>query len=524
MSRLQDHSSPSMSSSISFSNVIPPTLFFGFVVFRLCNSFLTRTFFQPDEYWQSLEPAHNLVYGYGYLTWEWREGLRSAAHPLIFAAFYWLASNVFGVSSPDAIVWVPKIVQAVIAAIGDFYFCVLAVRLYGKDHTKDVLWWAGFITVGSAFNFYVSIRTFSNSLEMVLTTVGLAYWPWNPKLINWKQYILALLIASASCVFRPTNALIWLFLGLLLLVRSPNRVKAVFLALAVVGAVFSINFGIDYLYYGRPVFPIIKFLEFNLLQSLSHFYGTSPWHYYLFQGIPLLLIGYLPFTVIELTRSGFRSQITNLILFIVVVYSSLRHKEFRFLYPILPLLHLKTLSAFLYPLPQLAKYATKTVFFSLYVLNIIVAVFFNTYHQRGVIDVMEYLRNNDHVKSVGFLMPCHSTPWQSHLHRPDLEQPNALWFLTCEPPINMSKEEREAYLDVSDQFYENPTEFMSVHFPPLNSTDEDQSEKTYTYTWPSHLVFFEALEPTIKSYLKSTKYYEVSQGLLFFFPSFDLLT
>ncbi len=36
-------------------------------------SLLSQTFFQPDEFYQSLEPAHHLVFGYGYLTWEWRD-------------------------------------------------------------------------------------------------------------------------------------------------------------------------------------------------------------------------------------------------------------------------------------------------------------------------------------------------------------------------------------------------------------------------------------------------------------------
>lgn len=34
---------------------------------------LPQTFFQPDEFYQALEPAHHLVYGYGHLTWEWRD-------------------------------------------------------------------------------------------------------------------------------------------------------------------------------------------------------------------------------------------------------------------------------------------------------------------------------------------------------------------------------------------------------------------------------------------------------------------
>lgn len=67
----------------------------------------TRTFFQPDEYWQSLEIAHRIVFGYGYKTWEWNAGgsgdgsaslwqhivtgpIRSVVHPALFVPFYWL--------------------------------------------------------------------------------------------------------------------------------------------------------------------------------------------------------------------------------------------------------------------------------------------------------------------------------------------------------------------------------------------------------------------------------------------------
>jgi phosphatidylinositol glycan class B len=32
---------------------------------------LPQTYFQPDEFYQALEPAHHLVFGYGHLTWEW---------------------------------------------------------------------------------------------------------------------------------------------------------------------------------------------------------------------------------------------------------------------------------------------------------------------------------------------------------------------------------------------------------------------------------------------------------------------
>ena len=35
---------------------------------RVAIALATRTFFQPDEYFQSLEVAHHAVFGYGHLT------------------------------------------------------------------------------------------------------------------------------------------------------------------------------------------------------------------------------------------------------------------------------------------------------------------------------------------------------------------------------------------------------------------------------------------------------------------------
>jgi phosphatidylinositol glycan class B len=68
-------------------------LFASVYLFRLFNAFLCRTFFQPDEFWQSLEVAHRWVYGYGHLTWEWQpeNALRSPLVPLVFTPAYQLA-------------------------------------------------------------------------------------------------------------------------------------------------------------------------------------------------------------------------------------------------------------------------------------------------------------------------------------------------------------------------------------------------------------------------------------------------
>ena len=97
-------------------------------LFRGLNALLIRTAHVPDEQWQSLEVAYHMVFKYpplfpsllfailvwrlftltlsltrGYLSWEWRKGIRGYTHPLIFAFLYKLLSLV-GWDSPWMIV------------------------------------------------------------------------------------------------------------------------------------------------------------------------------------------------------------------------------------------------------------------------------------------------------------------------------------------------------------------------------------------------------------------------------------
>lgn len=59
---------------------------------RICIALFTRTVFQPDEYFQSLEPAHHAVFGYGHLTWEWlaQKPIRSILYPALNIPIYWV--------------------------------------------------------------------------------------------------------------------------------------------------------------------------------------------------------------------------------------------------------------------------------------------------------------------------------------------------------------------------------------------------------------------------------------------------
>lgn len=65
----------------------------------------TSTFFQPDEYYQSLEVAHHAVFGYGQLTWEWltAEPIRSIVYPALNIPIYWTL-KVLNIDDTSALV------------------------------------------------------------------------------------------------------------------------------------------------------------------------------------------------------------------------------------------------------------------------------------------------------------------------------------------------------------------------------------------------------------------------------------
>ena len=77
----------------------------GIFVYRIALALLTCSIFQPDEFFQSLEVAHNVVFGYGKLTWEWQPNIaiRSIIYPTLYASVYWIL-RVTGLDATDLLV------------------------------------------------------------------------------------------------------------------------------------------------------------------------------------------------------------------------------------------------------------------------------------------------------------------------------------------------------------------------------------------------------------------------------------
>ena len=91
-----------------------------FAAVRILFAVATRTTHVPDETWQSAEIAHKIVFGYGYETWEWAQGLRTFLYPMLFVPPMYLL-KLMGMDGTGALVVLPRITQGLISAVGDLY-------------------------------------------------------------------------------------------------------------------------------------------------------------------------------------------------------------------------------------------------------------------------------------------------------------------------------------------------------------------------------------------------------------------
>ncbi|TDL27414.1 glycosyltransferase family 22 protein [Rickenella mellea] len=491
------------------------------ITFRVLVAVSTRTFFQPDEFFQSLEVAHHAVFGYGQLTWEWTTfpPIRSIVYPSIFVPVYWIL-KVTGLDTGSLLVIAPKVLQGVLASGTDIGVWLLAERVLGSRYSNIAL----FLSMTSVFHFLSLSRTLSNSLETSLTTVALCFWPLDNQFIEkcgHPRLYMALTIAALACMVRPTSAILWMFLSSELFWHFRHHNNHQWSLIYAVGAIGLVSGLIltaaDSIYYGRMTFTPVNFLRTNM-SAVSLFYGRSPWHFYITQALPILTITSLPFFIIGAwttisTGSGPSKRLLALVIWTILFYSFGGHKEWRFIHPILPAMHVissKALVDLYYrhqalavssrpskARPHLPIRGTHSAFI---LLGAIPAIYVLYFHGHAQISVMHYLRSlkATQIESVGFLMPCHSTPLHAYLHQPHLSETGRVWSIGCEPPL--AGEELSDYRDQSDIFYDSPAAYLREHFPKsvnfsfppaVNATR--RSSITWNHEWPSHIVLFGAL-------------------------------
>ncbi|KAI0902157.1 glycosyltransferase family 22 protein [Annulohypoxylon nitens] len=418
---------------------------------RFANALCVRTFFQPDEYFQALEPAWNMLFGDGsgaWLTWEWKHQLRSSIHPAVFAFGYWIveqyaAAGMSPITKAKWLIAAPKILQTLFAALSDWYSWRLAEKLYGQGSTAA--WSVLLMTLLNPWQWYTSTRTFSNCFETTLTAMALYYFPWgllgteddgdskskyssNSLFETWGQVNslrLSLIFAAFAVLLRPTNILIWLAIATLALTRATLGGKSpltrgnlliVYREALLCGSfVLGLSLLADRQYYGEWTFPPLTFLHFNVAQDLAVFYGQNDWHYYLSQGIPLLSTTIAPFVLKGLfksldaegsnwpvTTSNTLKALSFTVFTTLTSLSFVSHKEVRFITPLLPAFHILAapyITIFFTTITDISAAPTKTLgwkrtplLFAGLLVNAVIGGYLSYFHARAPISVLDFLR------------------------------------------------------------------------------------------------------------------------------------
>lgn len=422
-------------------------------LWRLTSVMLVQTAHVADEYWQSLEVAHYLAFGYGHLTWEWTAKIRSYIYPFLISILYRVLA-IFSLDFTSFLIVLPRVFQAILVAYGDY-------RFYKWTKSK----WMLFVLCLNWYWYYCATRTLINTVETACTIIALSMFPWKYSHAQSTRY---LWIVGFLCMARPTAAIIWFPLCLYHICTSIEKKTTLLSRYAVIcSTCFLISLLIDCYCYGTFVISPLNFFKANVLRNMGDLYGKQHQLWYIFVGLPVLLgLYYIPFLIaiwrIFKYYRYFHRETVMLIVIVwtLMIYSLLSHKEFRFILPLLPML-IYVSSACTYRLNiKISEFLRKAILILLVCSNVVPGFYFSLIHQRGTLDIMKILRNeisHSNISSTDTLIltPCHSTPLYSYLHV------NAsMRFLTCEPNFNNFTD----YMDEADEFFANPRVWLNDNY------------------------------------------------------------
>ena len=125
----------------------------------------------PDEVYQSLEPAHRLVFGHGLVSWEYGLGARTWALPGLVAALLWLCQAV-GLDDPRQYLLAVRFAMCAIA-VATAWAGYLLGRRFGAESLFAACGAAVFALAGPAV--YFGPKALSETVSALPIVLGLAF-------------------------------------------------------------------------------------------------------------------------------------------------------------------------------------------------------------------------------------------------------------------------------------------------------------------------------------------------------------
>ncbi|MGV3619414.1 MAG: hypothetical protein ACO1OB_01280 [Archangium sp.] len=288
------------------------------LVARVWFAFTDDGLLWPDEYYQSLEPAHRVVFGYGWQAWEFLEGARHWTLAGIVAGVMKLSGTnyLFGVE-----------LFFCLAGVATGFGVFTLARAQGASSMNAAVGATAFWLMG--FAVYCSPRAMGETLSALPVTFAFA--ALLGKLTRWKAVIAGLLLTLAVGL-RLQNGLFCL--GALVVLWKQRSFFWWLLGTLSFGAL--LYGAVDWLTWGQPFHSAVVYVKFNLQHSGS--FGRSHFFHYVVSLITSEGALVIPLTALAVRSWKQRREVLIASLVFLFVHSLIPHKELRFIFPLLPLL------------------------------------------------------------------------------------------------------------------------------------------------------------------------------------------
>lgn len=286
----------------------------------------------PDEIFQTLEQAHRLVYGYGFVPWEFEHGVRSWLLPGFLAGVMQAARLV----GDGPAIYLPAIAGVLSALGAAAVVCAFlwAHRLFGPTGARV----AAALTAFGPDLVYFGAKALTEVVggHLLIIAIFLAF-PGREVTGRARLAAAGFLLVLAMAI-RLQLAPAVAFVGMWALVRWPVARVVPFViggtvAMAAAGA-------LDWATWGTPFISYWNNYTYNVTHGVGVFFGENPPSFY---AVNLVIAwGGASAVLLFLVVMGWRFNplLLGAALAIVLAHHLIAHKELRFLYPALFMLQI----------------------------------------------------------------------------------------------------------------------------------------------------------------------------------------
>ena len=301
------------------------------VALRMAEAIVFPGYEFADEIFQVLEQAHRLAFGNGIMPWEFAVGIRSYLLPEVLAGVFLASERVW----PGSYLLAARLVLSLFSLATVCCAWGILRRVAGP---RAALIGAFLSAVWFEFVYFgpkAHIEVVAGHLLLLGTYLVFPYFEGlrPPRLIFG-----GFLLGVAFCL-RIQLTPVMAVLGLALLMVNGWR-RVLYTLLGALAGVALAGF-VDYLTLPYPFASMIGYFKVNLVEDVAVKFGRAPWHFMILN-FPRIWVGafvlFLWFGI-----EGVRKSRPMLLLFAMAValilgHSAVAHKEYRYVYPALPLL------------------------------------------------------------------------------------------------------------------------------------------------------------------------------------------